>query len=269
MSKFKIFLICIGLLVFPIILNFVLQLKISGKVIGNEVTWLNFWGVYLGVIFSALMVYITYKTLHTTNHINLSQRKKEWLYTFREHSAELITLASKNNINVLAQRLLWGQESLIMEQAMELNSALQRNTFLITALLKEYDELFMQDKSKVYIEQINIYLQPFLDSFQEFVEYTVICDYLTGCNYSQSGMNKTILMKSTMIANGFGAIYECLCKLEKLNRQSPKFIEHYYEVRKETLKQITSQLRSWDSNRFEQLLLKVCKDESRNIYSRN
>lgn len=51
----KTLIIIIGaILLFPIALNFILQLSVSERVIGDEITWLNFWATYLGAIFSAL-----------------------------------------------------------------------------------------------------------------------------------------------------------------------------------------------------------------------
>lgn len=61
------------LLALPFILNFVLPQPSFCKVIGNELTWLNFWPVYLSAIASLGMIFVTWRTLVQ------SQRQLEYM----------------------------------------------------------------------------------------------------------------------------------------------------------------------------------------------
>ena len=50
-------------LIFPFFLNWVLQIKAFVPVVGDSVTWLTFWPVYLSAIASFGMIYFTYLSL--------------------------------------------------------------------------------------------------------------------------------------------------------------------------------------------------------------
>lgn len=50
-------------LIFPFFLNWVLQIKAFVPVVGDSVTWLTFWPVYLSAIASFGMIYFTYRSL--------------------------------------------------------------------------------------------------------------------------------------------------------------------------------------------------------------
>lgn len=97
-SRTTLIIIIGAILLFPIALNFILQLSVSEQVIGDETTWLNFWVTYLGVIFSAFMVYATFKTLRKTADINLSQKRSQWLCSFRSEAGTLLSLVDANYI---------------------------------------------------------------------------------------------------------------------------------------------------------------------------
>lgn len=56
-------------LIFPFLLNWVLQIKAFVPVVGDSVTWLTFWPVYLSAIASFGMIYFTY--------ISLQQNKRQ------------------------------------------------------------------------------------------------------------------------------------------------------------------------------------------------
>lgn len=51
----------VALLVFPILLNWILQQNAIVPVVGDETTWLAFWPVYLSAVASFGMIYFTYK----------------------------------------------------------------------------------------------------------------------------------------------------------------------------------------------------------------
>lgn len=53
----------VALLVFPILLNWILQQNAIVPVVGDGTTWLAFWPVYLSAVASFGMIYFTYKSL--------------------------------------------------------------------------------------------------------------------------------------------------------------------------------------------------------------
>lgn len=63
MNKWLIGTIIVLTLLFPFFLNWVLQFKAFLPVVGDSVTWLTFWPVYLSDIASFGMIYFTYRSL--------------------------------------------------------------------------------------------------------------------------------------------------------------------------------------------------------------
>ena len=55
--------VVIGLLLFPLVLNFILLQEAFFPVVGGSVTWLSFWPTYLSTIVSLGMIILTYKSL--------------------------------------------------------------------------------------------------------------------------------------------------------------------------------------------------------------
>lgn len=62
-NKWLIGTIVVLTLIFPFFLNWVLQIKAFVPVVGDSVTWLTFWPVYLSAIASFGMIYFTYRSL--------------------------------------------------------------------------------------------------------------------------------------------------------------------------------------------------------------
>ncbi len=71
-GKWLITVLAIVCLVFPFVLNWILQIKAIVPVIGDSSTWLSFWPVYLSSIASFGMILITYLTLQH----NIKQTKE-------------------------------------------------------------------------------------------------------------------------------------------------------------------------------------------------
>lgn len=73
-----------GLLLIPIILNFVLQIPSHFPIIGDLQTWLSFWASYIGAIASFAMIAITLLTLKQ-NQAQLNEIKRQWEEEHRPH----------------------------------------------------------------------------------------------------------------------------------------------------------------------------------------
>lgn len=74
----------IGLLLIPIILNFVLQIPSCFPIIGDSQAWLSFWASYIGAIASFAMIAITLLTLRQ-NQAQLNEIKRQWEEEHRPH----------------------------------------------------------------------------------------------------------------------------------------------------------------------------------------
>lgn len=59
----RLILLMVILLLFPILLNWILQQEAIVSVVGDETAWLSFWPVYLSAVASFGMIYFTYKSL--------------------------------------------------------------------------------------------------------------------------------------------------------------------------------------------------------------
>lgn len=263
----KTLIIIIGaILLFPIALNFILQLSVSERVIGNETTWLNFWATYLGAIFSALMVYATFKTIGKTADMNLSQKRSEWLCSFRSEAGTLLSLVDANYINVLAQEILWGKTTKVMEEGIRLQNSLTKTKFVLNALLQEYDSLFNESNSSMYLDSLDRPLSQFYPPFREFVSFSIICDYLSNDNLTEHAFNQVLAMKEDMKMSGFREIVKAISSLEKLNIFAIEVDRMVENIKKATLAAIMTNLSKWDSSELERALLKICRDEAKGIH---
>lgn len=79
-------LLLIFVLGIPLFLNFLIQLPSFFSVVGDELTWLNFWVTYISAIASFAMVIITWMTLKQ-NREELEEIKKQW----REQNVPKVT----------------------------------------------------------------------------------------------------------------------------------------------------------------------------------
>lgn len=76
MGKWLIAVFAFACLIFPFILNWILQIKAFVPVIGDSSTWLSFWPVYLSSIASFGMIFFTYITLQQ-NKRQLDEMRKQ------------------------------------------------------------------------------------------------------------------------------------------------------------------------------------------------
>lgn len=68
--------VALGVIVFPLLLNWLLLKDAIAPVVGDSVTWLTFWPVYLSAIASFGMIYFTYRSLKE-NRKQLEEIKRQ------------------------------------------------------------------------------------------------------------------------------------------------------------------------------------------------
>lgn len=111
MKKGTLIFIILGILIIPIIINYVLQIPIpfNFPIIGSNVDWLSFWGTYIGGILGAFASFIIlYLTLrHNRNEAEI-ERKSNQLLQLKKDLAERLSdvnfmplhIDASNEINV-------------------------------------------------------------------------------------------------------------------------------------------------------------------------
>ena len=77
-------LIAIGMLIIPVLLNFILLIPSFTPVVGNSVTWLSFWATFIGSIASFCMVFFTALSLKQ-NKSQFDEMKRQWEEEHRPH----------------------------------------------------------------------------------------------------------------------------------------------------------------------------------------
>ena len=94
MKKGTLIFIILGILIIPIIINYVLLIPIpfNFQIIGSNVDWLSFWGTYIGGIIgsssSFLILYLT--LLHNKNEAKIERKHNELLQLKKDLSERLI-----------------------------------------------------------------------------------------------------------------------------------------------------------------------------------
>lgn len=246
---------------FPFLLNWVLLLPAKCRIVGNEETWLGFWATYVGAILTALMVVATFITIRKTVNLSLSQRKIDWLHSFREASADLIRSVDVNMVNSLVQSITFGESSVAAEKGYALAKDVNYSSFILTSLLKEYDDLFNEPKSKDYIKGINDSLKPFLQLTGEMIQFATISDYLEkkrGEGKTDEGLQAIIKMEEEISSGGYPINAQALSDFK--NNPIDTVI-HDTSIR------LLEELQAVDSQSLEDLLHHICQNESKSAHT--
>ena len=90
MRNWKLVLIVVFIVLFPLILNFILQFPPSFDVVGDSVVWLEFWPTYLSAAASFIMIFLTYKMLRQ-NQMQMNEMKAQRLED-GDHLLQLVNI---------------------------------------------------------------------------------------------------------------------------------------------------------------------------------
>lgn len=88
-------------ILFPLVLNWVMQKPAIFKYVGDSADWLGFWAAYISAIASFAMVIITWMTL-SQNKAQLNEMKRQWE---EEHRPRLEIYFCQNTIS----KQLWNR----------------------------------------------------------------------------------------------------------------------------------------------------------------
>lgn len=266
-KKSHVIVLVLIIILIPFALNFLLQCPVNVAVIGDEETWLTFWGSYIGVILTAMMVAASFLTIRASSNFNMSQRQVEWLRSFRMESSQLISLSHPNYSGVLAQKLACGFDKEVMEEGVAHTISLQRTIYSLNALLMEYNSLFNETNGKEFIKTIEKLLAPYIRSLNELVQFAVINDYMSTENITPERYKTVIMMKDDMIKD------ECLCiaeALEQLSLLSYSRCDFKYQlstIKATCIGKITSNLTIWKHAALTTMLLDICECKANSVHS--
>lgn len=264
----------IGILVIcgvPVLLNYTLQISTNTKVLGDEVTWLNFWAVYIGSILTGLMVVASYITIDKTINLSISQRKLEWLNEFRRISSSLLIDASPNTLGILLQQMPFESGiSNIMNKSMDIRHKLEKDIYELENLFKGYEELFKDSQSTFdkYVKDINALIKPFLDVLDELAQYTIIYSFLENKSIYSQTLEHVKKMQESMAAKGFLAIVQMIEDLKRYDDFQQVSDEEDFVIKMTVSQALTHKMSLWSYIGFKQYLLNITKTESPKIHGK-
>lgn len=120
--KYKriVILVFVVIVVVPILLNCILvQPRFCDNIIGNDETWLTFWGSYLGSIVAILIpLYALYKQIQNDKNERDKERKYQEIVRLKTELAEML---SKVNFSQISESVLEAEELVPMHELHRLN----------------------------------------------------------------------------------------------------------------------------------------------------
>lgn len=264
LKKKEIFLIIIVVIVFvtlPFFLNWILQKEAVVQVIGDSVTWLSFWGTYIGAVLTAVMVLVAFISIRKTANINRTQWKMAWLSSFRSAAADMISSVDATAVGQMAQDISFWRFDQAVERGHAMEKTVNRSAFLLTSLLKEYDELFHTRQSIKYIKELNSFIRPFLQTTGEIIQFAILCKFLkekTGSGERANGVKVLYEMTDTMASMKYLVIKEAL--------QCLKDGDSTIDVVHNAVVKMQKNLESVDINGLEKLLLRISAQNAKLTY---
>lgn len=254
MKRTIIFAVCIGLLLFPIILNYILQLHITDHIIGNCENWLSFWGSYLAVIANMVMVYYAYKTIDVTIKTNKNSKKIKWHDDFRK---AIISLKSQMDITVLRNLLQDLDDNLKNAESVKKRLILRQteyNTtvYNLTLLLRDRDVIYSNNESIHLVKEVNTQLNPYLNSAIAIAQLASFVD-----GYLKGSYQKLDLEEILRIQDGVLLDY-----INRCNTQNRDFTSICHAIIMEIVKDISN----IDYDKLDKVLYKIYEYDAGHSY---
>lgn len=253
--------IIIVFIAFPFLLNWILQKESIVPVIGDSVTWLSFWGTYIGTVLTAVMVLATFITIRKTTNINRTQWRIEWLNSFRAAAADMVMSVDPTAVGQMAQDVNFWRFDQAAEKGHAMEMAVKRSAFLLSSVLKEYDEVFNIRQGGKYIDELNSFISPFLQSTGEIIQFAIICKFLkekTDSGERDEGINAVCVMSDSMVAKQYIVINDALQCLK--DGDSTSDVVHNAVVK------MQQNLSEVDTDGLEKLLLRIGSQNAKLTY---
>lgn len=255
--------VILPLLVFPLLLNWLLQINSPTKVIGNPETWLSFWSKYIGAVLTAIMVFASFITIRKTVNINKTNWKIDWLNNYRNVAAELLRATDSSRIGQVVQYVNFGKYDLAVEHGNSIALDMRRYLFLMDSILEEYDNVFeTQDMGAGYSKQLKTFIEPILNKTGEIIQFALICVHLSekqANNHFKEGIDAVKDMRDDMVSAGYSEIVDAIDKLQKNT-----FDDIVHDA---IVKMQQSYTRDVDVVGLKDLLLKIGQKNAKKTYS--
>lgn len=253
--------IIIVLIAFPFFLNWVLQRDAIIPVIGDSSTWLSFWGTFIGALLTALLVLASFFTIQKTVSFNRTRWRIEWLKSFREAAAGMISAVDATEVGLMAQDVNFWRFDQAAQKGHAMELAVKRNSFLMSSVLKEYDVLFDDQQGGKYIDELNDIISPFLQETGEIIQFAIICKFLkekTDAGQRIEGIKTVCNMAGSMAAAQYHVIEEALHCLKDGDRTD--------DVVHNAVVKLQQNLALVDVTKLEKLLLRIGSQNAKLTY---
>ena len=245
----------------PFLLNWILQKPSFTSVVGNEETWLSFWAKYIGAILTAIMVVATFITIRRTANINKTQWKIGWLKDYRNAAVDILLATNTTSITQIAQDIIFGRYESAVEKGNKVNLAVKKSYYLITSVMKEYDDLFENQKSDTYIKKLDEFMNPFKKLAGELIQFGLICNYLKEKEKEgkiDEGKVAVSRMLDDMKNAGYSLVVKAINEFHNGNKE---------DVIHNTVISLQNNFSDLDMDAFENLLLSIGEENAKKTYN--
>lgn len=126
-KTWKVIIVIILIVVFPVLINYCIQIPRFTRVVGKDTDWLAFHGSYVGAIIGAsISFYVMYRNLLYYRTMDEYRYKVEWLNDFRKVCVEYVSAFTTNNMF-----------KIVNETKVDVNSAYEHSTAYLNQLIHE------------------------------------------------------------------------------------------------------------------------------------
>ena len=250
-------------LALPFFLNWILQKEAFIPVVGDSSIWLSFWGTYIGAILTAIMVYVAFLTIRKTGNLNKTQWKIEWLNSFRNAAADLVSAIDPTSVGQMAQDVKFWRFEYAVDKGHEMEMAVKKSSFLLSSILKEYDAIFDEKQASNYIDELNSIISPFILVTEEIIQFAILCKYLkekTDVGNRSEGVDAILNMVDDMEKKGYHIIYKAIQSLA-IDKEKTEIVIH------DTVVLLQQNLAGLNTEGVKKILLRIDSLNAKRIYS--
>lgn len=246
---FGIIIFIILVFIFPIGLNYILQISVAEKVIGTPVVWLSFWGSYITAIISGVMVYFSYKAIRVSVETTKVQRKLQIHNNLREAIFKLRNATDLGRLYELQQDLQDKKYTSAKNELYRIQRSYNEASNNLDYILVDRDILYGIDERIRLTKEINSELKPIVEYIRVLSQFAIMQDGWAHRSYGDKKYSDVLELQD-----------EPLSLIIKDNPHSIKLKDDYSET---LLIAIANKYRNWDYTTFENKLLSLYKYDSK------
>ena len=155
--------------------------------------------------------------------------------------------------------MAYGYAKDAVNNLLTIENSLKKSNFVITALLKEYDNLFNLEQGDTYIKMISTKLTPFIDTLSEIIQYAAIYDLIVA--------DAILPNIDDIVDSQYSIIKSCLSSISSLRGNNINSGISISSINESTLAQFMQALNDFNENNLVDYLLSICKSKSSMIHS--